>query len=108
MCIAYLAIGAHPDWPLFIAANRDEFHARPTTVAGPWPTHPELLAGIDQMAGGTWLGVTRQGLPGKAGATTASTLSWAIWSKAAMRATGTATARPSCSNRAGMCSPIIY
>ncbi len=61
MCIAYLAIGAHPDWPLFIAANRDEFHARPTTVAGPWPAHPELLAGIDQMAGGTWLGVTRQG-----------------------------------------------
>jgi len=61
MCIAYLAIGAHPDWPLFIAANRDEFHARPTTVAGPWPERPDLLAGIDQAAGGTWLGVTRQG-----------------------------------------------
>jgi len=61
MCIAYLAIGAHPDWPLFIAANRDEFHARPTTAAGPWPAHPDLLAGIDDMAGGTWLGVTRKG-----------------------------------------------
>jgi len=61
MCIAYLAIQAHPDWPLFIAANRDEFHARPTTAAAPWPDYPDLLAGIDEMAGGTWLGITRQG-----------------------------------------------
>ena len=61
MCIAYLAIGAHPDWPLFIAANRDEFHSRPTTVAAPWPNYPDLLAGIDNVAGGTWLGITRQG-----------------------------------------------
>lgn len=61
MCIAYLAIGAHPDWPLFIAANRDEFHARPATAAAPWPSHPDLLAGIDNIAGGTWLGVTRHG-----------------------------------------------
>jgi len=61
MCIAYLAIGAHPDWPLFIAANRDEFHARSTTSAAFWPTHPDVLAGIDNVAGGTWLGVTRQG-----------------------------------------------
>lgn len=61
MCIAYLALGAHPDWPLFIAANRDEFHARPTTAAAPWPTQPDLLAGIDNLAGGTWLGVTHQG-----------------------------------------------
>lgn len=61
MCIAYLAIQAHPDWPLFIAANRDEFHARPTRAAAPWPDHPNLLAGIDETAGGTWLGVTHQG-----------------------------------------------
>lgn len=61
MCIAYLAIGAHPDWPLFIAANRDEFHARPTTAAAPWPDHPDLLAGTDNLAQGTWLGITRQG-----------------------------------------------
>lgn len=61
MCIAYLAIQAHPNWPLFIAANRDEFHARPTTAAAPWPDFPDLLAGIDNLAHGTWLGVTRQG-----------------------------------------------
>lgn len=61
MCIAYLAIGTHPDWPLFIAANRDEFHARSSTSAAPWPEHPDVLAGIDNVAGGTWLGITRQG-----------------------------------------------
>jgi uncharacterized protein with NRDE domain len=61
MCIAYLAWQSHPDWPLFIAANRDEFHARPARPAVPWEDHPDVIAGIDEAAGGTWLGVTRQG-----------------------------------------------
>ncbi|NYT61135.1 NRDE family protein [Alcaligenaceae bacterium] len=61
MCIAYLALDAHPDWPLFIAANRDEFHSRPTRAAAPWPDHPDVIAGIDCLAHGTWLGITRQG-----------------------------------------------
>lgn len=61
MCIAYLALGSHPDWPLFIAANRDEFHQRPTLAAAPWSNHPDVIAGIDQQAGGTWLGITQKG-----------------------------------------------
>src|SRR5690606_3580514 len=61
MCIAYLAISAHPRWPLFIAANRDEFHARPCRAAAPWPDRPDIISGIDTLAGGTWLGVTKQG-----------------------------------------------
>jgi len=61
MCIAYLALGRHPDWPLFIAANRDEFHDRAALAAAPWPDHPDVVAGIDGVAKGTWLGVTRQG-----------------------------------------------
>lgn len=61
MCIAYLALRSHPDWPLFIAANRDEFHQRPTLAAAPWQNHPDIIAGIDLEAGGTWLGVTQQG-----------------------------------------------
>ncbi|HCN72375.1 MAG TPA: hypothetical protein DIS96_11915, partial [Pusillimonas sp.] len=61
MCIAYLALNTHPDWPLFIAANRDEFHARPTSTAAPWKNHPEVIAGTDELAGGTWLGITRTG-----------------------------------------------
>jgi len=61
MCIAYLAIGTHPDWPLFIAANRDEFHNRPTKPAAPWPQRPDIISGIDSQAHGTWLKITRQG-----------------------------------------------
>lgn len=61
MCIAYLALNSHPDWPLLIAANRDEFHKRPSRAAAPWSTHPDIIAGIDLEAGGTWLGITRQG-----------------------------------------------
>ncbi len=61
MCIAYLAIRAHPEWPLFIAANRDEFHARPCMAAAPWPGRPDILGGIDCQGQGSWLGVTRQG-----------------------------------------------
>ncbi|PLC52064.1 hypothetical protein CR155_20135 [Pollutimonas nitritireducens] len=61
MCLAYLAIAAHPDWPLFIAANRDEFHDRPSAPAHPWLDFPDVIAGIDCKAQGTWLGVTRQG-----------------------------------------------
>lgn len=61
MCIAYLAIAAHPQWPLLIAANRDEFHARPSLPAAPWPDRPDIISGIDLTGGGTWLGVTRRG-----------------------------------------------
>jgi uncharacterized protein with NRDE domain len=46
---------------LVVAANRDEFHQRPTAAAAFWPASPDLLAGRDLEAGGTWLGVTRQG-----------------------------------------------
>lgn len=61
MCIAYLALLSDPDWPLLIAANRDEFHARPALALAPWENHPDIIAGIDVQAGGTWLGITRSG-----------------------------------------------
>ncbi|KAA0910869.1 NRDE family protein [Pusillimonas sp. ANT_WB101] len=61
MCIAYLAIGTHPDWPLFIAANRDEFHHRPTVPARPDTLGPGIIAGIDLQGQGSWLGMTKQG-----------------------------------------------
>lgn len=61
MCLAYLAISTLPEWPLLIAANRDEFHGRPTLVAAPWADHPDVFAGIDLRANGSWLGVTRTG-----------------------------------------------
>ena len=61
MCLAVLALGAHPDWPLIVAANRDEYHSRPTQAMAPWHNTRQLLAGKDLLAGGTWLGVTTSG-----------------------------------------------
>lgn len=61
MCIVYLAIRSHPDWPVFIAANRDEFHDRAALPLRDWPDHPDVIAGRDCTGGGTWLGVTRTG-----------------------------------------------
>lgn len=61
VCIAYIAYRSHPDWPLLIAANRDEFHQRPTRAAAPWHDQPHIIAGQDLEAGGTWLGVSQSG-----------------------------------------------
>ena len=60
MCIAYLKLG-DPGWPVFIAANRDEFHARPSRPAAPWRDRPDIIGGLDLQAGGTWLGLRRDG-----------------------------------------------
>ncbi len=61
MCLIVLAWRARPDFPLIVAANRDEFHARPAARAGFWKDQPQILAGRDLEAGGTWLGVSRAG-----------------------------------------------
>ncbi len=61
MCIVYLSIARHPEWPLFIAANRDEFHRRPTAAAAPWDGNPDIISGLDLSGGGTWLGINRSG-----------------------------------------------
>lgn len=61
MCFLLFAVRVHPDYPLVIAANRDEFLARPASPAGFWEDAPNVLGGRDLEAGGTWLGITRQG-----------------------------------------------
>lgn len=61
MCLAVIAWHVHPDYPLVLAANRDEFYARSTRPASWWGQSVALLAGRDEEAGGTWLGVTRGG-----------------------------------------------
>ncbi|MEO5766601.1 MAG: NRDE family protein [Casimicrobiaceae bacterium] len=61
MCLAVVAVDAHPRYALVVAANRDEVHARATAPAHWWSDRANLLAGRDLEAGGTWLGVTRQG-----------------------------------------------
>jgi uncharacterized protein with NRDE domain len=59
MCLIVLGWRVHPDLPLIVAANRDEFHARPAAPAAFWEDHPALLAGRDLEARGTWMGVSR-------------------------------------------------
>lgn len=61
MCLIFLSFNQHPDYPLIIAANRDEFYDRPASSIGLWPEYPNILAGKDLTGGGTWLGVTKSG-----------------------------------------------
>ena len=61
MCLILLGWKIQADLPLIVAANRDEFHARATAPAGFWKDHPEILAGRDLEAMGTWMGVARNG-----------------------------------------------
>lgn len=61
MCILFVAIEQHPRYPLIIAANRDEFFNRPTSASHFWGSPPTILSGIDQQAGGTWMGINQTG-----------------------------------------------
>ena len=55
MCLIVLAWRAHPDFPLVVAANRDEFHARPADPAAFWSDDPRILAGRDLEARGIYV-----------------------------------------------------
>jgi uncharacterized protein with NRDE domain len=61
MCLILLAWRQHRDYPLVVAANRDEFHDRPASRAAFWEDQPDVLGGRDLRARGTWLAVTRGG-----------------------------------------------
>jgi uncharacterized protein with NRDE domain len=61
MCLVVFAWKSHPDYKLILAANRDEFHRRPSQEAHWWPDLPDVLAGRDLQAGGTWLAAARSG-----------------------------------------------
>jgi hypothetical protein len=63
MCsIILLRQPANP-WPLVIAANRDEMAGRPWRPPGRhWPDRPDLVGGLDELAGGSWLGINDSGV----------------------------------------------
>ena len=61
MCLIAIAWQTHPRYALVVAANRDEWRARPAEPAHFWSDRPEILAGRDEQAGGTWLGIARNG-----------------------------------------------
>jgi uncharacterized protein with NRDE domain len=61
MCLILFAFRAHPDFPLVVAANRDESYRRPTLKAAFWQDHPDIFGGRDLDMGGTWMSLTRGG-----------------------------------------------
>jgi uncharacterized protein with NRDE domain len=63
MCLITFAYKKHPKYELILAGNRDEFYGRPARPAQFWTDegHPDILAGKDLEAGGTWLGIHKDG-----------------------------------------------
>ena len=62
MCTLALYFRVFDDYPLVVAANRDEHYDRPSAPPGLLASKPKILAGSDLRAGGTWLGVNEHGL----------------------------------------------
>lgn len=60
MCLILFSYKNHPRYKLILAANRDEFYERPTLSADYWEDHPEVLAGRDLKAKGTWMGINKK------------------------------------------------
>jgi uncharacterized protein with NRDE domain len=61
MCLLVLAWQSHPRYRLIVAANRDEFHDRPSAPLGWWVDDPRIVAGRDLRSTGTWMGAARSG-----------------------------------------------
>jgi hypothetical protein len=63
MCTLVLLRRPGESWPLIVAANRDEMDNRPWKAPGRWwDDRPEVVAGLDELAGGSWLGVNGTGV----------------------------------------------
>jgi hypothetical protein len=63
MCTVVLLRRPQAPWPLLLAANRDELRSRPwRPPARHWPDRPDVVAGLDVQAGGSWLGVNDDGV----------------------------------------------
>jgi hypothetical protein len=63
MCTVVFLRRPDHDWPLILGANRDEMLSRPwRPPARHWPDRPEVVAGLDELAGGSWLGLNDYGV----------------------------------------------
>ena len=63
MCSVVILRRPGHDWPVLLGANRDEMSQRPwLPPARHWPDRPWVVAGLDQQAGGSWLGLNDHGL----------------------------------------------
>lgn len=61
MCLIGIAYQVHPQYPIIIAANRDEFYQRQTARASWWQDQPQILGGRDLEANGTWMALHQDG-----------------------------------------------
>lgn len=61
MCVVVVGLDVHPEWPLLVAGNRDEYHARASDPVHIWPDATGIIAGRDLVSGGTWMGVSKAG-----------------------------------------------
>jgi uncharacterized protein with NRDE domain len=62
VCTLALYFQASEDFPLIVAANRDEHYDRPAAPPAVFEAGPKVLAGRDMRAGGTWLGTNEHGV----------------------------------------------
>jgi uncharacterized protein with NRDE domain len=61
MCLILFAFQANADYPLVVAANRDEAYVRPSAAAAFWHDHHQVYGGRDLEMGGAWMGITTRG-----------------------------------------------
>lgn len=63
MCSVIILRRPDATWPLVLAANRDEMQGRPWKApARHWPDRPNVVAGLDELAGGSWMGLNDEGV----------------------------------------------
>lgn len=63
MCTVVLLRRPDHDWPLLLGANRDEMKDRPWSPPDRhWAEYPHVIAGCDELAGGTWMGINDDGV----------------------------------------------
>lgn len=63
MCTLVILRRPNHSWPLILAANRDEMADRPwAPPARHWPDRADIVAGRDELAGGTWMGINDSGV----------------------------------------------
>lgn len=63
MCTAVILRRPGASWPLLFAGNRDEMDGRPWRAPNRhWPDRGEVVAGLDVLSDGSWMGVNDHGL----------------------------------------------
>lgn len=62
MCLLAIQYKLVPEAPILVATNREEFYDRPSLPPSIQSGKPRIMCGLDQQAGGTWLGVNQHGL----------------------------------------------